>query len=183
MNETKPLPPPRYPNIKFRPEGIKALLWTKEKILAEPRAFDMANWIMRGEHRAFYSPEQREYNVPADLQPPCGTAACLYGWIALSTAESKGYNGSNTSYTEILRTARFILYRADPLADSTYGISWEVKRFEDTIVQYEEWPDDFRIRYKRYPQNLEDIKENAQVAAEYIDYLIEHHSPDVNSTT
>lgn len=90
----------------------------KEKILEEPRRFDMSVW---GNHVPL---------LPPETYPPCGTVACIAGWALLleSGAEAKGFD-----FCSPVKAAKVL---ALPLE----------RRGE--VFHAERWPDSFRARYQ-----------------------------------
>jgi hypothetical protein len=73
-----------HPQPLFTKDGVKTLLWVKKRILAEPRSFDMLDWVRHSKDRGIANRVRFDEALTKFLtEPQCGTAACLYGWVAL----------------------------------------------------------------------------------------------------
>jgi hypothetical protein len=124
------------------------LLEVKQQIIEEPRKFDMLNY---GGDASYYAPFRR---------PPCNTVACIAGWIVLNERPNTPLH-----------------YITTELAVKILGYDLEffvVRNFTRLFIS-ENWPYEFNKRYMCGPYTIDEVKANAQLAGEVIDYFIEHN--------
>ena len=56
----------------------------QKHILAEPKRFDMTDWVMRGKPGSLLEAGEQEIEVPK-----CGTVACIGGWACLLSGKTR----------------------------------------------------------------------------------------------
>lgn len=134
---------------------VAALLRRVEKrILEEPRRFDMSDWV-----------------YPSDGMwpdgPPCGTVACIAGWVALDRVPA-------SKLKKMTRREFFILgdefhpRSARARACKALGIDPE-SSVPANLFGVNNWPDKYRIAYN----NARTPKGHAGVAVRRIEHFIE----------
>lgn len=135
--------------MPLTPEGIALLQRVKQRILAEPDKFDMYEW---------YCSIDGEYDWSANLDPffqtlrsaqpgePCGTTACIAGWVLLESGVQSIKNVRVIEDAAAVELGVYNKYRTEPL----FYVS--------------EWPNDLQKEYKQ--------TKSPQVAAQAIDRWI-----------
>jgi hypothetical protein len=63
--------------IELKPEAVALLQRVKAHILEEPLRLNMTDWVRRGERRIGEMVDDGEH----EAVPPCGTVACVAGWV------------------------------------------------------------------------------------------------------
>lgn len=140
------------------PLNTELLLQVKQRILAEPRQFDMTNWF-------------RKY-APGHI-PNCGTTACIAGWaiccaekITPAVAYEKFRRRSDVLQLLGLNKAQAECLFYEENWPDEYQCNCNWCRYCRCEIAY---PDDDEEECTETPQ------QKAQRAADYIDYFIEQH--------
>ena len=127
----------------------------KEAILAEPRNFNMAMWILW------------------DADAPCGTTACIGGWAAVIANELKD-PGEQRALQEGHQLGNRLTFE-----NGTEALN--LSKMEESRLCYDDnWPEPFRTRYSE-ASDRDDRQLMAQIAAERIDYFIATDGSDHES--
>src|SRR6185369_5102243 len=73
-------------------EAVEKLLQVKQHILVEPNRLCMMDWVRKGRGLHDYKNGLSAYSGKVALNPPCGTAACIGGWVCIlnGSAENAG---------------------------------------------------------------------------------------------
>ena len=140
-------------NRFLTPEAIQKLLEVKQHILEEPNRLSMQDWVQdKCNLRRFwdYLDGLRASTGLVSLNPPCGTAACIAGWICILNGK-KGQAGPGIAVTVL-------------------GINREWYDIATRLFYTSNWDDDLRKRF-----TTTNLRERASAAAEQIDRFIERH--------
>lgn len=133
--------------------NTELLLKVKEKILAQPRAFNMATWLRKN------GPEGGDDPYVNYRNPPCGTVACIAGWVV----ELTGGRMAGRSVSELAKDRL--------LADTT------LERGQAEALFLLDWPADLKKEFDGIAgDDVEHWEAEASVAAKAINRFIEDPS-------
>lgn len=71
---------------KLTKKGIKLLRWVQKKIAENPTSFDIGLLVAR---KRYGQVETTVGDLTDELVPPCGTVACVAGWININAGDSR----------------------------------------------------------------------------------------------
>lgn len=135
--------------------AVERLLKVKAHILEEPRRLDMRDWVVvvKGE-KVFPA---RSFPDMPDYVPPCGTVACLAGWVTFLFSEDPLKNDPKWMH-------RFSEVEAETLLNLS-------PRTTRDLFYPGNWPSDLAYRYENAELDKDRVA-MAAVTADRIDRFI-----------
>ena len=107
-------------NRFLTPAAVEKLLQVKQHILEEPNRLVMSDWVKQGSRL-------RDYE--AYVEPPCGTAACIAGWVCVLNRQKE----SAGPYTAV-----------SILNDGSYS---DTDNYFDHLFYVSSWDSDLQKRF------------------------------------
>jgi hypothetical protein len=127
------------------PLNRKLFLRIKKHILEEPKRFNMDIYIYK------------TTNTLSQDNPPCGTVACIAGWSNIL--------GDNID----VKTLSFPYFIDQEVETKRLGLKLD-EDFSSSVFFVKQWPTQWKTKY----DGAISIQEKAEVAADFIDYILEH---------
>lgn len=162
-----------YSHFQLSAKARRALRRVARLILAEPRRFNMNHWERRVTRGNYIHPLMTEFlkSQRLKMMPPCGTTACLAGWLDLNdrTRNGKLPRIKTKQETVVPRAERILGFDKHPdRSDISHHLFFA-----------HSWPFG---EYKIEPENTQDLRKNARLGADYIEYILEHGIPYITDT-
>jgi hypothetical protein len=132
---------------KEKIERNRLLRYVIKQIKEEPRRLNMNGWVNK------YSEESIKYDKSI---PPCGTTACIAGWVAL-----KDVDISKLTWIDVDK----YMDEAQFIAMDALHIPHAIAR---TLFYVEDWPSLFRMKYS----DAITFEERAKITITRINYFI-----------
>lgn len=136
-------------------KAVRELRRVIEQIQAEPRKFDMTQFIqLTGQVSC----------TPESLKPPCGTTACLAGHIAINEWMDK-HDGQFPTRLRLIELTGKAESESVRILDLPSGAT-------DKLFYHSRWPEPFRSTYVTYPYTMEQMQQNVELATQFIEHVI-----------
>lgn len=113
--------------------NVKLLKKVRALIVKEPKKLDMRTWANRINKR----------DIIPNVDPPCGTIACLAGWAILASRPKKEWNRMFDRYGNLIKLKGFKSFSdaaanliGIPIEDCPFGeVSWKSEDVVNWIDQ------------------------------------------------